>query len=108
MSVFVKDKANATHTVHGIGKCLGVLQEFLRGDLEDGKVTLEVVELWIGGLWRWRSGKEDASASQDIECRAQMQTGRRGGGRWRWRCLLLDMPTFEPTMCGVLSNALVY
>jgi hypothetical protein len=52
MSVFVKDKGNATHAVHGIGKCLGILQEFLRGGLEDSKVTLKVVELWIGGLWR--------------------------------------------------------
>lgn len=52
----MKENANGTHAVHGLGKCFGVLQKFLRGGLEDGKITLEVVELWIGGLWKPRRG----------------------------------------------------
>jgi len=36
--------------VHGIGKCLGILQKFIRGSLEEGKILLIVIELWISGL----------------------------------------------------------
>jgi hypothetical protein len=43
---------DTTHAVHGIGKCLGILQKFLRGFLEEGKITVIVVELWVSGLWR--------------------------------------------------------
>jgi hypothetical protein len=44
--------------VHGIGKCLGVLQKFLRGGLEEGEITLVVVELRVSGLWRLRRETE--------------------------------------------------
>ncbi|MGZ7144950.1 hypothetical protein ACXWOO_11320, partial [Streptococcus pyogenes] len=36
---------DATHAVYSIGKCLGVLQELLRGFLEEGKITVIVIEL---------------------------------------------------------------
>lgn len=49
---------NTTHAVHGIGKCLGVLQKFLRGGLEEGEITLVVVELRVSGLWRLRRETE--------------------------------------------------
>ena len=43
-----------THAVDGIGKRLGILQKFLRGGLEEGEITLIVVELLVRGLWRLR------------------------------------------------------
>ena len=55
----MKENANATHAVYSLGKCLGVLQELLRGGLEDAEITLEVVELWIGGLWKPRRGEKE-------------------------------------------------
>ncbi len=59
----IRDRGDdRTHAVHGIGKCLGILQKTRRGGFEDGKVTLIVVELWISGLWRWGriEGKESS------------------------------------------------
>lgn len=49
----IRDREDAMiHTVHCIGKCLGILQKFLRGSLEEDEITLIVVELWISGLWK--------------------------------------------------------
>ena len=41
----------ATHAIHGIGECLGVLQELIGGGLEESEVPLTVVELWVAGFW---------------------------------------------------------
>ena len=55
--MLVRDRGNeTTHAVHGIGKRLGILQKLFRGGLEEGKITLIVVELLIGGLWNERRG----------------------------------------------------
>jgi hypothetical protein len=54
--LFMTEEDETTHAVHGIGKCLGILQKFIRGSLEEGKITLIVVELLIGGLWNERWG----------------------------------------------------
>jgi hypothetical protein len=50
--VFMKGGGDTTHTVDGVGKRPGILQKFIRGSLEEGKITLIVFELWVIGLWR--------------------------------------------------------
>jgi hypothetical protein len=48
-----------THAVHGVGKCLGILQKFICGSLEEGKIILIVVEFLISGLWNERWGDDE-------------------------------------------------
>ena len=59
--VSAKGVMTTTRTVDGIGKRPGILQKFIRGGLEEGKVMLIVVELWVGGLWRWGEDGERSS-----------------------------------------------
>ena len=73
-----------THAVNGICENLGVLQEFLGGGLKDCKIPLIIVEFRIRGLW---------------EVDGAISTGTKENTR---PCSLLDMPTFEVTMNGVL------
>lgn len=51
----------ATHADDGGGKCLGILQKFVRGRLEEGKITFIVVKLWISGLWKEEVGMCNAN-----------------------------------------------
>lgn len=62
--VSAKGEMTTTRTVDGIGKCPSIFQKFIRGGLEEGKIMLIIVELWVGGLWRWcKNGGKDGERS---------------------------------------------